>query len=145
MALSVHGLKRKKIFLNLFWFKINFKKQKSKFSNSFFDFKSKIEFQKVLSFPNFGYEIEKWKVKNFQNLFCFEIKKRIILSVHWLESVYRKYNLFFDLKTKRILKILHFSFFMSKQNLKNERIFWNSFFDLKSKNEIENFDFCFWK
>ena len=33
--------------------------QKSKFSNSLFDFKSKNEFQKVLSFFNFAYETEK--------------------------------------------------------------------------------------
>ena len=45
--------------MNLFSFKTNFKKQKSKFSNSFFDFKPKNEFQKVLSFFNFVYEIEK--------------------------------------------------------------------------------------
>ena len=45
--------------------------QKSKFSNSLFDFKSKNEFQKVLSFFNFAYETEKWKMKNFQNSFCF--------------------------------------------------------------------------
>ena len=37
--------------------KTNFKKQKSKFWNSFFDFKSKNEFQKVLSFFNFCYQI----------------------------------------------------------------------------------------
>ena len=67
---------------NLVWFKTNFKKQKSKFLNSFFDFKSKNEFQRVLSFFNFDYETEKWKMKNSQNSFCFEIKKRIILSVH---------------------------------------------------------------
>ena len=54
---------------NLFWFKINFKKVKSKFSNLVFEFKSKKEFQKVLSFFNFGYKIEKWKMKNFQNSF----------------------------------------------------------------------------
>ena len=58
MALSVHRLKKKKVFWNLFRFKISFKKQKAKYSNSFFDFKSKNEFQKVLSFFNFGYEIE---------------------------------------------------------------------------------------
>ena len=29
------------------------------------------EFQNVLSFSNSGYEIEKWKMKNFQNSFCF--------------------------------------------------------------------------
>ena len=48
-----------------------FQKTKIKILNSLFDFKSKNEFQKVLSFFNFGYEIEKWKMKNFQNLFCF--------------------------------------------------------------------------
>ena len=63
--------KQKKLFLNLFWFKIYFKKQKSKFSISFFDFKSKNKFQKVLLFFNFGYEIEKWKRKNLQNSFSF--------------------------------------------------------------------------
>ena len=57
--------------LNLFWFKTDFKKQKSKFSNSFFDLKSKNKFQKILSFFNFCFEIEKWKMKNFQNSFCF--------------------------------------------------------------------------
>ena len=62
---------KKKLFLNLFWLKINFKKQKLKFWNSFFDFKSKNGFQKVLSFFNFGYEIEKWKTKNFQDSFRF--------------------------------------------------------------------------
>ena len=51
--------REKNFFLTLFSFKTNFKKQKSKFSNSFFDFKSKNEFQRVLSFFNFDYEIEK--------------------------------------------------------------------------------------
>ena len=49
----------KKKFLNLFWFKTNFEKRKSKFSNSFIDFKSRNKFQKVLSFFHFGSEIEK--------------------------------------------------------------------------------------
>ena len=66
-------------FLNLFWFKTNFKKQKSKFSDSFFYFKSKNEFQKVLSFFNFCYEIEKWKIKFLKS------KKRIILLGHGLK------------------------------------------------------------
>ena len=60
--------------------------------------------------------------------------------------MYWKCNLFFDSKTKWILKF--FSFFVFQfhyQNWKNERTFWNSFFDLKSKNEFENFDFCFLK
>ena len=57
--------------MTLFWFKTNFTKQISKFLNSFFDFKSKNELQKVLPFVNFVYEIEKWKTKNFQNSFCF--------------------------------------------------------------------------
>ena len=51
--------REKNFFLTLFSFKTNFKKQKSKFSNSFFDFKSKNKFQKFLSFFNFVYEIEK--------------------------------------------------------------------------------------
>ena len=52
----------KKGFLNLFWFKINFKKQKSKYWNSFFDFKSKNEFQKFLSF--FQFWLWNWNMKN---------------------------------------------------------------------------------
>ena len=66
-----HWRRKNVFFFTLFWFKTNFKKQNSKFSNSFFDFKSKNKFQKVLSFLNFAYETEKWKMKNFQNLFCF--------------------------------------------------------------------------
>ena len=61
----------KKYSLNLFLFKTDFKKQKSKFSNSFFDLKSKNKFQKILLFFNFCFEIEKLKIKNFQNSFCF--------------------------------------------------------------------------
>ena len=53
--------KRKKNFLNLFLFQTDFKKQKSKFSNSLFDFKSKTEFQKILSFFDFCFEIENEK------------------------------------------------------------------------------------
>ena len=74
--------------MNQFWFKTNFKKQKSnsEFSNSFFYFKSKNEFQKALSFFNFCYEIEIRKM--FQNSFCFEIRKRIILLAHQLFSLF---------------------------------------------------------
>ena len=64
-------LKKEKWKNNFFWLYFDLKpiskKQKSKFSNSFFDFKSKNEFQKVLPFSNFGYEIKKWKMENFQN------------------------------------------------------------------------------
>ena len=49
----------KKYSLNLFLFKTDFKKQKSKFSNSFFDLKSKNQFQKIISFFNFCFEIKK--------------------------------------------------------------------------------------
>ena len=84
LIIELKNEKRKKYFLNLFWFKTDFKKQKSKFLSSFFDFKSKNELQKILSFFNFRFQIEKWKMRNFQNSFCFLIKKRIILSVHGL-------------------------------------------------------------
>ena len=49
--------KPKKKFFDSILIEIQFQKQKSKFWNSFFDFKSKIEFQNILSFLNFGYEI----------------------------------------------------------------------------------------
>ena len=41
-----------------------------------------MNFKKLFLVFNFGYKSEKWKMKNFQNLFRFEIKKQIILSVH---------------------------------------------------------------
>ena len=71
----------KEIFLNLFWFKTNFKKRKSKFSQYFFDLKPKNEFQNIVSFFDFGFEIAKWKLKIFY-FFLFLNQKRIILSVH---------------------------------------------------------------
>ena len=67
-----------------------------------------------------------------------------VRSIHG-RSVYRKYNSFFNLKTKRVLKFFIFRFSISLPTLKKRKIFWNSFFDFKSKNEFENFDFCFLK
>ena len=62
LMIELKNEKRKKIFLNLLWFKTDFKKQKSKFSNSIFDLKSKNEFQRILSFFNFLFW--NWKMKN---------------------------------------------------------------------------------
>ena len=76
------------------------------------------------------------KIVFFQFLIKIEIHKK---------SVYRKYNSFFDLKTKQILKIFHFSFFNFKAKIEKRKNFWISFFDIKSKNWFENFDFCFLK
>ena len=80
----------KKLFLNLFWFKINLKKQKSKFSNSFFNFKSKNKSQKVLSFFNFGYEIEN---EIFKISFVFKSKNELYFRYthsDWLPFSYQK-------------------------------------------------------
>ena len=100
---------------NFFWTYFDLKpiskKQKSKFLNSFFDFKSKNEFQKVLSFFNFCYEIEKWQTKFFQNSFCFEIKKRIILLVQGL--IRALCHSFFSLKLNCKSTFLHISIFNS--------------------------------
>ena len=110
MILPVHRLKKIFHFSNLikalkkekqnkkYWlyFDLKPKTQKSKFSNSLFDFKSKNEFQKVLSFFNFGYEIEKWKIKNFQNLF-FDLKtKRIFhfLNKNWKLKIEKEMSFF---------------------------------------------------
>ena len=57
--------------------------------------------------------ISKWS-------FDFEIELRF-----QNQSVYWKYNSFFDLKTKRILKCFHFSFFNFITKIEKERIFWN--------------------
>ena len=55
-------------------------------------------------------QILKMKMKNEKLLKFVLFLNRIILLVHGLIRV-PKYNLFFDLKTKQILKIFHFSFF----------------------------------
>ena len=89
---------------------------------------------------------EEFLQRNAKPTSFFLINWNTKLEINPIQSVHRKYNLFFDLKTKRILKIFHFS--ISKQKLKqnwNEIIFWNLFFNFKSKNEFENFDFCFLK
>ena len=62
LIIELKNEKRKKFFLNLLWFKTDFKKQKSKFLNSIFDLKSKNEFQRILSFFNFLFW--NWKMKN---------------------------------------------------------------------------------
>ena len=102
---------RIKFFLNLFWFKTKFEKRKSNFSNSFFDFKSKSEFQKVLSFFNFGYEIEKWKKEKFFKI-CFVFKSKDELYFRYTNY---KTKWFFDFQNDWTLKlkmkfVLRFSF-----------------------------------
>ena len=74
--------RKKKLLLTLFWFKTSFKKLKSEFSNSFFDFKSENEFQKVLSFFNFVYEIEKWKMEKFSKFGILPVH-RLTLNQNW--------------------------------------------------------------
>ena len=88
--------------------------------------------------------VNKW----FRSIFVGHIHFKKLMKF-WkfieIQSVHRKYNSFFDLKTKRILKFFHFSFFNIKTKIEKWKNFWNSFFDFKSRNEIENFDFCFLK
>ena len=149
--LNLKRKNEKKNFLNLFWFKTNFKKQKSKFSNSLFDFKSKSEFQKILSFFKFIYErwleecsgTEKNSRKNEQK-FIFPFLLKIQNEIR---------NLFFDLimKTKQEKKISKFYFILKrKPNVPvDPRIYtdyelcWISILIIcfKNKNQCSIFDF----
>ena len=88
----------KKDFWNLFWFKISFKKQKSKYSNSFFDFKSKNEFQKLFHFSILVMKLkhEKWKI--FKIRFVFKSKNE--LYFRYADSVHVLQPWIFELKPK---------------------------------------------
>ena len=86
LIIELKNEKPKKIFLNLLWFKTDFKKQKSKFSNSIFDLKSKNEFQRILSFFNFLFW--NWKMKNekFSKFVLFSNQKTNYTN--WIEFQY---------------------------------------------------------
>ena len=86
LIIELKNEKRKKIFLNLLWFKTDFKKQQSKFSNSIFDLKSKNEFQRILSFFNFLFW--NWKMKNekFSKFVLFSNQKTNYTN--WIEFQY---------------------------------------------------------
>ena len=116
--------------------KILFKSVYQKY-NSFFDLKTKwiLKFFHF-SFSNFITKIE--KPKNFLKfIIWFEIEKwirkfwilfyEIGFKSKWIkkQSVYRKYNSFFDLKAKEILKNFHFSFCNFITKIVDERIFRN--------------------
>ena len=86
LIIELKNEKRKKFFLNLLWFKTDFKKQQSKFSNSIFDLKSKNEFQRILSFFNFLFW--NWKMKNekFSKFVLFSNQKTNYTN--WIEFQY---------------------------------------------------------
>ena len=86
LIIELKNEKRKKFFLNLLWFKTDFKKQKSKFLNSIFDLKSKNEFQRILSFFNFLFW--NWKMKNekFSKFVLFSNQKTNYTN--WIEFQY---------------------------------------------------------
>ena len=64
-------------------------------------------------------------------------------SNNWLQSVYRNYNSFFDLKTKRILKIFRFSFFNFITKIEKWKNFLKFIFWFEIKKWIRKF--CFLK
>ena len=86
LIIELKNEKRKKFFLNMLWFKTDFKKQKSKFLNSIFDLKSKNEFQRILSFFNFLFW--NWKMKNekFSKFVLFSNQKTNYTN--WIEFQY---------------------------------------------------------
>ena len=117
------------------------------------------------SISNFLIKIGNWKLKISYHfsIFNFELKIKICknvffhfsfkLKIEWhfrftdswdeMESVYRRYNSFFDLKTKWILKIFHFPFFNFKTKIEK----WNNFlkfifwFQIKKWNRKFRFSF----
>ena len=82
----INALKKEKRKKNFFWIDFDLKpiskKQRSRFSNSFFDIKSKSKFQKVLSFFNFVYKIEKWKMEKFSKFGILPVH-RLTLNQNW--------------------------------------------------------------
>ena len=77
----------------------------------------------------------KWSIKNS--------KKESIK--HENESMYRKYNPFFDLKLKRILKVFHFSFFSFKIKIEKWKKFLKFIFWFQIKKWIRKFWFLFFE
>ena len=59
--------------------------------------------------------------------------------------MFQKYNSFFDLKTKQILKFFHFSFFNFITKTEKGKNFLKLIFWFQIKNEFKNFDFRFLK
>ena len=59
------------------------------------------------------------------------------------ESVYQKYNSFFDLKTKRILKFFHFSFLSFITKIEKQNNFLKFIFWFQNKKWIRKFRFLF--
>ena len=87
-------------FLNLFWFKTNFKKLKSKFSHSFFDWNQKMNFKKFFHFSILVMKTknEKWKI--FKIRFVFKSKNELYfrytaVRVYFVHSIF---NRIFSLK-----------------------------------------------
>ena len=70
-----------------------------------------------------------------------------LLHLSWdikpTESMYWKYNLFFDLKTKRILKIFHISFFNFITKIEKEKNFLKLIFWFEIKKGIRKFWYFF--
>ena len=85
-----------------FLFKTNFKKQKSEFLNSFFDLMLKNEFQNILLFLRFGYEIKKMKNEKFSKFVVFKSKSELYFR-------YMDYYVSFTSQcTESIILIFHF-------------------------------------
>ena len=61
-------------------------------------------------------------MKNFQNSFCFEIKKRIILSVHGLLIFFEIRFFHFGSKSKLQNCNFHFTKSVLNQNIKNWQV-----------------------
>ena len=96
----------------------------------------------------FRFDNENEKRKKIKYLFHFKTKIECPFrptDSDCSQSVYRKYNSFFDLKAKRISKIFHFSFFNFKTKIDKWKNFLKFIFLFQIKNEFENFDFCFSK
>ena len=93
----------------------------------------------------FRFDNENEKRKKIKILFHFKTKIECpfwptdCARIHF-KSVHRKYNSFFDLKTKRILKIFHFSFFNFKTKIEK----WKNFLKFIFWFQIKKWNRKFW-
>ena len=126
---------KNKVFLNLFWFKTNFKKPNQNFRIHFSIWNQKMNFKKFFHFSILVMKLKNGKWKFFKIRFLFKLKNELyfrytdslLIFQFWLLNEKRK------TKTKFFLDLFWF-----KTNFKKPKSkFWYSFFHLKSKIDFQ--------
>ena len=108
--------------------------ERSKFWKNF-----TIRWVRLWTTNKYSFMVNKW----FRSIFVGHIHFKKLMKF-WkfieIQSVHRKYNSFFDLKTKRILKFFHFSFF----NIKTKIEKWKNFLKFIFWFQIKKWNRKFW-